>query len=125
MAHAVGVVVSKKDIADLLRRTDAAGGNIKKYTRQALREAAEPIRANAAARFARYDFESAATFGVSVRKTGTITVEQRRRRTTRKHPEFGVLQMRRALIPALRDNQEEVLASVNHAVDLMIREWAR
>lgn len=114
-----------KGLRELLRATDKAGGDIKKYTREALREAAEPIRNEAAIRFAPIDAKSASRFGVSIRRAGTITIEQRLRRTTGRHPEFGRLQMRKALIPALRNNQQEVLDNVGMAVDRMTKEWAR
>ena len=88
---------------ELLAATDKAGSDIKKYTRDALRTAAEPIRDEAAVRFAPIDLKSASRFGISVLGSGKIRVEQRLRKTSGRHPEFGRLQMGRALIPALAE----------------------
>jgi hypothetical protein len=88
-----------------------------KMMRPALRRAAEPVRAQAAALFSRYDPHSAAGYKVRVRARG-VAVEQSLKRTTGLHPSFGSLQMRQALLPALEDKGEAVKAEIVSMVDL-------
>jgi hypothetical protein len=104
-------------VRELIRAADAAGKATKKQVRDRLRRAAEPVRADAASRLARYDEKSASRLGISVRKTGSVSVEQRLRRTTGQRPNFGVLQMNRALIPSLEANTREIERELEAAVD--------
>lgn len=87
-----------------------------KELRPALRKAAEPVRAEAARRFAPINPESAEGYKVRVRIRG-VAVEQSRRRTTGTRADFGRLQMREALIPALDAKQQFVLDTVEEMVD--------
>ena len=112
-----------KGLRQLLRATDQADKNTKKLVRDELRKAAEPVRAEAMLRFAPYDPKSAARYGISVRRVGTVAVEQRLRRTTGLHPEFGRLQMRKALVPALEHNTERVVAEIDNALERLTIEW--
>lgn len=123
MALAPTQTIRVKGLRSLLRATDAAGKETKKLVRDTLRKTAEPVRADAARRFAPIDPRSASRYGISVRRTGTVSVEQRLRRTTGKHPEFGRLQMRRALIPALEANEQRVVADLDDALERLAREW--
>lgn len=112
-----------KGLRQLLRATDQADKNTKKLVRDELRKAAEPVRAEAMLRFAQYDPKSAARYGISVRRVGTVAVEQRLRRTTGQHPEFGRLQMRKALVPALEHNTERVVGEIDNALERLTIEW--
>ena len=85
--------------------------------RPALRVAAQPVRAEAASLFSTYDPRSAAGYKVRVRLRG-VAVEQSLRRTTGQHPEFGALQMRKALVPALDRRGGDVRDEIEHMVDL-------
>lgn len=116
--------VRVKGLRSLLRATDAAGKDTKKLVRDELRKAAEPVRAEATRLFAPVDARSAAKYGISVRRVGTVAVEQRLRRTTGQHPEFGSLQMRRALLPALETKQDEVVAHLEDALERLAQRWA-
>ena len=105
----------------LLRATDAMGKDTKRLVRQKLREAAEPVRQDASERFVKYHPKSAAKYGITVRRVGTVTVEQRLRKsadTARRRRNFGPLQMQKALLPALADNSELVERKVGEAVSL-------
>lgn len=115
--------VRVRGLRSLLRATDAAGKDTKRLVRDELRKAAEPVRAEAAARFAPYDARSATRYGISVRRVGTVAVEQRLRRTTGQHPEFGALQMRKALVPALESNEDKVVDALDEALERLFREW--
>ncbi len=87
-----------------------------KETRAALARAGEIIQADAAQRFDKYSTRSAAGFRTRVRVRG-VEVEQSLRKTTGLHPEWGALQMRRGLLPALYDKQDEVEAELEKALD--------
>ena len=75
--------------------------------RRALREVGEVVRADAAADFSKYSARSAAGFKVRVRQRG-VAVEQSLRKTTGRHPEWGGLQMTKALIPARTRDEEKI-----------------
>lgn len=117
--------VRVKGLRSLLRATDAAGKETKKLVRDELRQAAEPVRAEAAARFAGIDARTAASYGISVRRVGTVTVEQRKRTVTGQRGDYGALQMRRALIPALESNTEEVVERLDQALERLAQRWER
>jgi hypothetical protein len=85
--------------------------------RPALRKIGEIVRQDAAARFASYDERSSAGYKVRVRLRG-VAVEQSLKRTTGAHPQYGTLQMERALLPARDDKQAEVVASVETLVSV-------
>lgn len=86
--------------------------DLSKEVREGLRDAAQPVRAEAQSRFSPISPGSAAGYRVVVRQRG-VAVEQSRRRTTGKRPDFGRLQLARALFPALDSKQEEVIEGVD------------
>ena len=64
----------------------------------------------------------AAGYKVRVRQSG-VAVQQSLRKTTGKRPDYGALQMRRALLPALDANEAETMQKVEAALDDVIRIW--
>ena len=110
-------------LREFLAKTDAAGKQTKRLVREGLREAAEPVRREAARLFTAYDEKSAQNYRVVIRRTGTIRVEQRLRRTTGKHPEFGKLQMREALLPAADRKRDELYANVEGQLREIVRRF--
>ena len=106
-----------KGLGGLVKAADAADKETKKQVRDRLRQVAEPVRAAAASKLARYDARSASRLGISVRRAGTISVEQRLRRTTGARPQFGSLQMTKALMPALDENADMIERSFEDALD--------
>jgi hypothetical protein len=92
--------------------------------RTLFREVGEPIRSEAALRFAAIDRRSAAGYRVRVRQRGVI-VEQSLRKTTGKHPEYGALQMRRALLPAQQDQAPATFRRMERAIDKVCDLWER
>ncbi len=85
--------------------------------REGLKKSGELVRAEAAARFEGTSPKSALGYRVYLRGAGArVDVEQTLRRTTGQHPEFGAMQMRQALVPALRDKQEDVYRTVEAAL---------
>lgn len=88
----------------------------RKAARDELRKAAEHVRLDGAQLFAPTDARSAAGYRTRVRQRG-VAVEQSLRRTTGTRPNFGGLQMRRALLPALERNEERTVRETEDALE--------
>jgi hypothetical protein len=88
----------------------------RKQVRAVLRKSGEAVRAEATSLFTRVDADSAAGYRVVVRQRG-VSVEQSRRRTTGKHPQYGALQMRIALLPAVVTKETETVGLFEKALD--------
>jgi hypothetical protein len=101
---------------EFMRAAARAEKESKKEVRAALRKVAEPVRAEAASLFETVDPRTAAGYRVRVRQRG-VSVEQSLRKTTGEHPEFGSLQMREALLPALERKEGEIERGMEDAVD--------
>ncbi len=117
MAEAIRVE-GLRDLERALRRADKESA---KELRRELREAGKVVSAEARSRFASVDARSAMGIRPRVRAGATVTVEQSRRRTTGQRPDFGALQMRRALLPALAAKEDEVFDRVEAALDRVAR----
>lgn len=107
--------VRVRGLRELQRDFKRMSKDLSKEVRDGLRKAAEPVREEATQLFERYDAASASGYRVRVRARG-VSVEQSRRRTTGQHPEFGALQMRRALLPALERKQDDVVKGVDEVL---------
>lgn len=107
------------------RETDRAFRKLSKELsgefRQEMMEAAEPIAAEARGRLSRYSGASVATVHPVALAKGVV-VRQDARKVTGKRPDFGSLQMRKALIPALSDNEEKVINGLERALDRLTNE---
>lgn len=118
--------VRVKGLRELLRVTDQLPKDVKRGVRDELRKVAEPVRADASALFVgRVGNAEQTRYGISVRKAGTVAVEQRKRRTTGKHPEFAKRQMRMAMIPALERNEQHIVRELDGVLADMERRWGR
>jgi len=102
---AQGQTVVVRGLDDFLRATDRADRESKRFVRSTFREVGEDVRRDSTSRFVRYSPRTAERFRTIVRRRG-VSVEQTLRRTTGLRPDFGALQMRRALVPALDDNAD-------------------
>ena len=111
-------------LREFQRAAARAGKESKTEVRDALRDAAEPVRRDAVRRFSPVDARSAAGYRVAVRQRG-VAVEQRLRKTTGRRPDYGSLQMRRALIPALQTNADTVEREVGKALDRIADHFER
>jgi hypothetical protein len=112
-------------LRSFLQATDRAGRQTKRLVREDLAAAAEPVRADAQRRFTPINPGSAAAYRVSVRRAGWVMVVSSKRKTTGLHPEYGALQMRMALIPALEANEAEVAYRLGLALDHIADELGR
>lgn len=101
----------------MIRAADAAGKETKKMVRDRLRQVAVPVLEDARRKLSRYDARSASRLGISVRRVGTVSVEQRLRRTTGARPNFASLQMNEALSPALDENTDRIMRDFEDALD--------
>ena len=87
-----------------------------------LLEAGMLIAQNARNRFGVYDQKSAMGFRPRMRGFGRLVVEQRYRKKTGQHPEFGSLQMQKALLPARREEEPMLIAGLEGMLDRLGRE---
>lgn len=99
-------------LRELLAASDQAGKVTKKLVRDDLRRAAEPVRVEATRMLGELQPEAQQRYGISVRKTGVIAVEGRKRKTTGKRPDWGKVQMREVLHPAAETEQATVVANL-------------
>ena len=105
-----------KGYKEFLRAAKDAGSVTNREVRAAFRRSGEIVRADAAQRLTKYSTTSAAGLKVRVRQRG-VAVEQSLRKTTGAHPQYGSLQMRKALLPALARNEPAVEAEFEKALD--------
>lgn len=102
-----------REFMQLMARTDRAS---RKAVRDEIRKAGEHVRVDAAGLFSPTDARTAAGYKTRVRQRG-VAVEQSLRKTTGKRPDFGALQMRRALLPALYGNEDRTIRELQQAFD--------
>jgi hypothetical protein len=113
MAETLRVNGVKEFIAD----AEKAEKETKKLVRGRLRDVAKPVLRESRRKLAAYDARSASRLGISLRKAGTVSVEQRMRRTTGAHPQFGALQQHQVLEPTLDEQEDNINREFTKAVD--------
>ena len=111
--------VRMKGYREFMRATAKAQKDSKKIIHGKLREAADVVREDASRRFDSYDPKTAAGFRIRSR-VGGVFIEQRLRKTTGMHPEYGALQMAVALEPALEAKSGEVTRNVEEALSELV-----
>jgi predicted Zn-dependent protease with MMP-like domain len=112
----VAETVRVKGLREFVRACDHAGKETKREVRNTFREVGDIVKVEAAKRFESIDARSAAGFRTVVRQRG-VSVEQRLRKTTGLRPDFGTLQMRVALLPALDFEEGNVERKLEHTID--------
>jgi len=120
----VAETVRVKGLREFVRACDHAGKETKREVRNTFREVGDIVKVEAARRFEDVDARSAAGFRTVVRQRG-VSVEQKYRKTTGQHPEFGALQMRKALIPALDFESGQVERKLENAIDKVADHFQR
>jgi len=105
-----------KGYREFVRACDRAGKDSKREVRSALREVGDVVRVEAQRRFDSIDARSAAGFRTRVSVRG-VSVIQSLRKTTGRHPEWGDVQMRKALLPAVRVKEREIDQQMDKATD--------
>jgi hypothetical protein len=116
--------VAVRGLTELIRDFKNLDKPVKARLRQALRDVGDVVKQDAATRFSQTDSRSAAGFKTRVRQRG-IAVEQSIKKTTGQHPEYGSLQMRKALLPALMSNEQDMHRELERALDRISREFER
>lgn len=129
MARPQAATTRVEGLREFIRACDAADKETKRLVRDELRKTAEPVRDDARLKLTRGVARSpsiartAAGYRIVVRRTGIISVEQKLRKTTGKRPDFGALQMRDALIPALEENRDDVNRKMDEAVERIVERF--
>lgn len=108
--------VRVKGLREFQRALAKGDKETKKQVRDRLKKVGEIVRVAAAERFSGIDAGSASGFRVAVRQRG-VAVEQSRKRTTGLRGDYGALQMRRALVPAVDEKEGEVVDEFERALD--------
>lgn len=106
-----------KGLRELNRALKNYDKDLNKDLERELLAAATLVKEDAYQRFVGVDLKSAGGFRPRIRGFGRVVVEQRYRKTTGQHPNFGSLQMRRALLPALSAQEEPVMKAVEGMLD--------
>lgn len=88
--------------------------------RAALMLVAEPVAASARQRISKYTGASTGTIQPRSTAGGMVFVRQNARKRTGKRPDFGSLQMRAGLIPALDENEGRIVSGLEAALDRLI-----
>lgn len=123
MASREGQVVVR-GYRELLRACDRSGRETKRAVRGAFRNVGEVVRADAARDFSKFSEKSAAGFKVRVRQRG-VSVEQSLRKTTGRRPDWGALQMTKALLPARAADEALIQLQFELALDKVIATFNR
>jgi hypothetical protein len=105
--------VRVRGLRELQRDFKKMGGGLNKDIDRELRQAGQIVADEARSRFAGISAASAAGFRPRTRGFGRVVVEQRKGRTTGLRGDYGALQMRRALLPALGAKQDEVVKALD------------
>ena len=113
---AAGYTVKVDGLKEFNRDVRKAEKDTRKVVRDRLREVGDVVRVDAANRLQEYDDRSARGLKVRVRAAG-IFVEQSLRRTTGLRPDYGALQMTRALIPAVEATEPQMVREMEKAAD--------
>lgn len=113
---AAGYTVKVDGLKEFNRDVRKAEKDTRKVVRDRLREVGGVVRVDAANRLQEYDDRSARGLKVRVRAAG-IFVEQSLRRTTGLRPDYGALQMTRALIPAVEATEPQMVREMEKAAD--------
>lgn len=108
--------VSVKGLRELERGLRETDKDTAKALRKELREAGKVVALEARRRHAFVSPRSAMGVRPRVRSGLVVYAEQSRRRTTGQHPEFGVVVMEGALLPAKEAKTPEVKEMVERAI---------
>jgi hypothetical protein len=113
--------VKVKGLRQLHRALKNYDNGLKLQLEAELRQAGEVVASGAQSRFVGVDARSAAGFKSRVKGFGRVVVQQSRRRTTGLRGDFGSLQMRKALLPSVAENEPMVIRSIEGMLDRLGR----
>lgn len=101
-------------LAELQRALKKLGSDEAKRIDVELREIGSLIAEDARQRFSAIDVGSASGFRARTKGFGRVVVEQQKRKRTGRRPDYGALQMTRALIPARSENVDRIVERIDH-----------
>lgn len=105
-----------RGLTELRRDLKLAGDGLPGEMRKMLKAIAEPVAATA--RELADEFGPPTVSGLQAGTRGSMAVvRQRRRKTTGKRPDFGAIQMRVALIPALEAHEADSIVRAEEMLD--------
>jgi hypothetical protein len=119
-----GSTTAVKNLRPFLKAALKEEKESRKLVRAEYRHVGDIVKEEGARLFGKYDAGSAAGFRTVVRQRG-VSVEQRKRKTTGTRPDYGALQMRLALLPALDAKEEEVVEAFDRATDAICDHFDR
>jgi hypothetical protein len=111
-----GATVRIKGLTELNRALALVNSRAAKTVRDELGRSAEPVAATARSKLSRYAGASVGTIGPRT-FMGGVAVTQRAGKVSGLRPDFGSLQMREVLIPALEEHGDEIVRDVEFALD--------
>lgn len=110
MAYTVQV----KGLRELTRSLKAADTGLAAAMKGELKEVGEPVRADAQSRA---HWTAVGPYKVIVYARGDVRVRQSKNKVTGLRGDFGALQMREALVPALEAHEGEIIDRFGDVVD--------
>lgn len=113
-----------KGYREFLRACARAEKDTRKEVRAAFREVGDIVRVDAAHRLDELSPKAASGLRTRVRQRG-VAVEQSLRRTTGKRPDWGAIQMKDALLPAVESKEGEVVEAMDDAIDRIADRFER
>lgn len=108
--------VEYRDLDSLIRSLHELEPSTERAVKDELRLVGGMVSDDATERFRKYDDATAAGFRVRVRVGGLVQVEQSKRKTTGTRPDFGALQMTKALLPAREAKLEQAAVGLEKRV---------
>jgi hypothetical protein len=109
------IIEGNREIARDLRRIER---QMQSGVRDELRDLAKPVQQTAASLAGPYSGATAAGFKIRLRRF-EVTVEQSLRKTTGLRPDYGALQMRRMLEPALEQEEGKIEPEISRMLDVL------
>jgi hypothetical protein len=107
--------IQVKGLREFTRALKKADSGLVKAMKSELKEAMEPVRLEAESRGARY--AQIGPYKIVPYGSGNVFVRQGMNTVTGRRPDFGALQMRRVLIPALVSKEGEILEAFEDVVE--------
>jgi hypothetical protein len=104
-------------LRELERAFRASEDDLRRELQRELNEAGKIVAEDARGRLARYSARSAGGIRSRIKRRTEVVVEQRRRRTTGRRPDWGSFQMREVLIPARSARIREVEQRLENMLD--------
>lgn len=107
-------------LRETIRSLEIVNRKAAKVVKDEIKQAVEPVAASARGRISRYRGASTSTIVPRVSPRGAF-VTQRARTVTGLRGDFGSLQMREGLLPALAEHEGEIVEQVDDALGRLVR----